>query len=67
MWGSYDPTRPYFDGFERNWILPGHALAQLGAKIANLCQSFRLLAQNHIEEHGIHSTCSVCPIFSFFF
>ncbi|KXG51508.1 uncharacterized protein PGRI_089010 [Penicillium griseofulvum] len=58
MWGSYDPTRPYFDGFERNWILPGHALAQLGAKIANLCQSFRLLAQNHIEEHGIHSTCS---------
>ncbi|KAJ5783439.1 uncharacterized protein N7518_009116 [Penicillium psychrosexuale] len=43
MWGSYDPTRPYFDGFESNWILPGRALAQLGAKIANLCPSFRLL------------------------
>ncbi|KAJ6133463.1 hypothetical protein N7471_008678 [Penicillium samsonianum] len=55
FWGSYDPTRPNFDGFVQNWVLPGNTFAQLGRSLVLLCESIYVLARNHIDEHGIHA------------
>ncbi|KAJ6124764.1 hypothetical protein N7471_012081 [Penicillium samsonianum] len=59
FWGTYDTTRPNFEGFIKNWVLPHSALAQLAERISNLCRSFLLLAQTHINTHGLHPRCSV--------
>ncbi|KAJ5783424.1 hypothetical protein N7516_007312 [Penicillium verrucosum] len=58
MWGSYDPTNAFSDAFVPTWLLPSPFLAELGDEIRRLCSSFRLLARNHIFEHGIHPGCS---------
>ncbi|KAJ5478287.1 hypothetical protein N7530_003796 [Penicillium desertorum] len=44
--------------YNLNYLGHSSFLAELGARLTNLCSAFRLLARNHIAEHGIHNGCS---------